>query len=68
MSVVVQGGRIDSIRVTRHKEKQFYTALTDTPAQIVAKQSLRVDATTGATVTSEAVISATAKALAGAMN
>ena len=45
------------------------TALTtETPAQIVEKQVVRgVDAVTGATITSEAIINATAKALSVAM-
>ncbi len=68
VAVTVKGGRIESIRVTKHEEKQFYSALTDTPNQIVKKQSVKgVDAVTGATMTSEAIINATAKALAGGM-
>ena len=60
--------RIVSVRVTKHEEKQFYSALTDTPSQIVKKQGVKgVDAVTGATMTSEAIINATAKALAGGM-
>ena len=65
VEVVVGGGRIASVRVTSHKEKQYYTALTETPRKIIEKQGLKgVDATTSATVTSEAIINATAKALA----
>jgi len=68
VQVTVKGGRIESVRVTEHAEKQFYSALTDTPSQIVRKQSVKgVDAVTGATMTSEAIINATAKALAGGM-
>jgi uncharacterized protein with FMN-binding domain len=68
VEVVVKGGRIESVSVTNHREKQFYSALTDTPNQIVARQSVKgVDAVTGATMTSEAIINATAKALGGAM-
>jgi len=68
VQVTVQGGRIESVRVTKHGEKQFYSALTDTPAQIVRKQGVKgVDAVTGATMTSEAILNATAKALAGGM-
>jgi uncharacterized protein with FMN-binding domain len=63
----VRGGRLESVRVTDHKEKQFYSALTDTPRQLVDKQSIQgVDAVSGATITSEAIINATAKALANA--
>ena len=63
--VVVQAGRIVSVDVTAHQDKQFYSALTDTPRQIVEKQGVKgVDAVTGATITSEAIINATARALA----
>jgi uncharacterized protein with FMN-binding domain len=68
VEVAVKGGRIESVRVTRHEEKQFYSALTETPSQIVKRQGVKgVDAVTGATMTSEAIINATAKALAGGM-
>ncbi|NLS97778.1 MAG: FMN-binding protein [Planctomycetaceae bacterium] len=54
------------LQVTKHKEKQFYAAITDIPRQIIANQSIEgVDAVTGATVTSRAIVNATAKALAG---
>jgi len=67
VDVTVRDGRLESVRVTRHQEKQFYSALTDTPQQIVQKQSVQgVDAVSGATITSEAIINATAKALAAA--
>ena len=67
IEVVVADGRIQSVRVTQHKEKQFYSAIEDTPAQIVKEQGFTgIDATTGATITSEAIINATAKALAAA--
>lgn len=69
VNVVVRSGRIESVRVTQHREKQFYSALTDTPAKIIAKQGVKgVDATTNATITSEAIINATAKALASGAN
>jgi hypothetical protein len=68
VEVTVKGGRIEAVRVTKHEEKQFYSALTDTPGQIVRKQGVKgVDAVTGATMTSEAIIKATAKSLAGGM-
>ena len=36
--------------MTNHKDKQYFTALTDTVDQIIKKQGLKdVDATTGAT-------------------
>jgi len=68
VTIEVKGGKIVSVKVTRHQEKQYYTAFTDTPAQIVEKQGIRgVDAVTSATITSEAVINASAKALAKGM-
>ena len=64
--VVVKSGKIESVAVTKHKEKQYYSALRDIPQQIIAKQSLKdVDATSRATITAEAIVSATAKALVG---
>ena len=64
VSVTVRAGKLESVKVVRHREKQFYAALTDTPRKIIAKQSVKgIDATTNATITSEAIINATAKAL-----
>ena len=64
VTVTVRSKKIESVKVTQHHEKQYYSALTDVPAQIVAKQSVRgVDATSRATITGEAIINATAKAL-----
>ncbi len=66
IEATIRGGRIIGLKVTRHREKQYYASLTDTPARIIKKQSLKgISATTGATLTSEAIINATAKALAG---
>ena len=68
VAVTVKGGRIESVKVTRHKEKQFYSSITDTTGQIIAKQGVKgIDATSGATITSEAIINATAKALGTGM-
>lgn len=65
VAVTVKAKRIEAVKITEHKEKQFYSSLTDTPAQIIAKQGVKgVDATTHATITSVAIINATAKALA----
>jgi uncharacterized protein with FMN-binding domain len=67
VEVKVKDHKIVSVEVTKHKEKQFYASLTAVPARIVKKQSVSgIDATTGATITSEAIINASAKALAGA--
>ena len=60
----VTGGRITSLRVLQHKEKQYYSALRDVPAQITSKQSVKdIDATSRATITAQAIVNATAKAL-----
>jgi uncharacterized protein with FMN-binding domain len=68
VEVKVTDGRIESVRVISHREKQFYTALTDTPQQIVEKQRFKgIDSVTGATITSEAIITAAAKALASSI-
>jgi len=65
VEVVVKGGKIESVEVTKHREKQFYSSIAETPRRIIDRQSLvNVDTTTGATITSEAIINATAKALA----
>lgn len=65
VEVQVAKGQMGVVRVTSHREKQFYAALTDTPAQILKKQSVQgIDATSRATITSQAIVNATAKALA----
>lgn len=68
IAVTVRGGRIEDVKVTDHREKQYYSSITDTCRKIVAKQGVAgIDATSSATITSEAILNATAKALAGAM-
>lgn len=68
VDVTVRQGRIEAVDVVAQQEKQPYSALIETPARIIAKQSVKgIDTTSRATITSEAVINATAKALAGAM-
>ncbi len=65
VEVSVASGRIADVTVTRHTEKQWYSSITDTRRQILLKQGARgVDATSGATITSEAILNATLKALA----
>lgn len=67
VEVIVKDQRIDKVRVTQHREKQYYSSISDTTRKIVEKQSVKgVDATSNATITSEAIINATAKALAAA--
>lgn len=64
VTVTIRGGRIEDVKVTDHHEKQFYSALNDVPRQILAKQSVKnIDATSRATITAEAIVSASAKAL-----
>lgn len=68
VEVSVKSGKIEKVQVTQHREKQYYSALTDTTRQIVDKQGVKsVDATSRATITSEAIINATAKALASGL-
>ncbi|WP_149496662.1 FMN-binding protein [Roseiconus lacunae] len=63
--VTVANKTIKNVEVNRHKEKQFYAALTDTPKQIIDTQGVRqIDGTSGATITSQAIVNATARALA----
>lgn len=65
VEVTVKSGKIQQVEITKHKEKQYYSAIRDIPEQIIAKQSVKdVDATSRATITAEAIVSATAKALA----
>ena len=65
IEVVVKDGRIEDVRVTKHREKQYYLSITDTPQKILERQSVAgIDATSSATITSEAIINATARALA----
>jgi uncharacterized protein with FMN-binding domain len=65
IDVRVAAGRIEDVQVTQHEEKQFYSAITDTRQQIIKKQSVKnIDATSGATITSQAIVNAAAKALA----
>ena len=68
VQVDVRGGRIAAARIGSHRDKQYFSALVDAPKKIVARQSLKgIDATTGATITSQAVIHAAANALAAGM-
>jgi uncharacterized protein with FMN-binding domain len=67
MAVTVKGHKIESLSVAAHHEKQFYASFDEVPPQIIKKQSVKgIDTTTGATITSEAIINATAKALSNA--
>ena len=64
VEVKIASGKISNVSVVSHKEKQFYSALRDTPEKIVAQQTVKdIDATSGATITAQAIVNATAKAL-----
>jgi len=67
--VVIDGGKIESVKITQHWETFSYLILAEpTARQIVTKQGFEgVDVITGATVTSDAIINAAAKALVNAM-
>ena len=69
VEATVADGKLTSLEVVDHREKQFYAALTDTPNQILDRQSVReIDGTSGATITSQAIVNATARALATGSN
>jgi uncharacterized protein with FMN-binding domain len=68
VTVEVKNGRLESVKVTKHDERQYYSSIADTPARILQKQGIKgVDTTTGATMTSEAIINAAAKAISNAV-
>ncbi|RMF42278.1 MAG: FMN-binding protein [Planctomycetota bacterium] len=61
----VRGGKLTRVEVTRHREKQFYSAIEDTTDQIRRRQSVQgIDGFSGATITSKAIVNAAAQALA----
>lgn len=62
VSVTIAGGKIADIQL-KHWEKIELNATKIIPQQIIAKQSLKVDVITGATVTSQAIIDGTYQAL-----
>lgn len=61
----VQGGRLTDMRVAEQDDKRPFDALRVVPQRIKERQVLDVDAVTGATVTSEAIINAAKQALRG---
>ena len=63
VEVVVAGGRITSVKITKEDESFPDEALTVVPARIVEKQKTMVDAVTDATWTSEAIMAAVRNAL-----
>ena len=61
-TVTVKGGRITDVKL-QHEEKIDMGASTSVPKQIIERQSLEVDAITGATVTVQAIVQAVYEAL-----
>jgi len=62
--VTVKYGKIENVEIENLKDKQYYASVIDMSAKIIKKQSVKnIHATTGATVTSEAIIHAATKAL-----
>ena len=69
VEVEVRDGKILSVKVVRQQEDEYFyhMAIRQMPKRIVDKQTVRsIDAVSGATVTSDAIVNATAKALASA--
>ncbi|MGE5610082.1 MAG: FMN-binding protein [Bacillota bacterium] len=62
VTVTIAGGKIADMQV-KHQEKIELGATRIIPRQIIARQSLKVDAVTGATVTSQAIVDGTFEAL-----
>lgn len=68
VEVQAESGSIETAKITSMSDRQYYHAVEETLERILSKQSVKgVDAVSGATVTSEAVIRATARALAQGM-
>ena len=65
VEVKVKSGKISAVTVTSHKETEGIgtAAIDQLPAKIIDKQSVEVDAISGATITSVAVLEAVAGAL-----
>ena len=68
VTVKLSSSKIAAVAVTKHEETPGISdaAIKDIPAEIVKKQSTDVDAISGATITSEAIIKAAKAALASA--
>jgi uncharacterized protein with FMN-binding domain len=66
VEVTIKDGKIAAVKVLKNEEDEPQTALDDVPARIIEKQSTKVDAVTGATQTSQAIMRAAAAALASA--
>ena len=67
VEITVNGGRIESVRVTEFRDNWYGASVEHVPARIAERQGIvGVDAVTGATVTSRAIVNATMTALAAA--
>ena len=66
VSLTTSGGKITGVQVVQHRENRPRTALTEVPKRIVAAQKCEVDAVSRATISSRAVMRASARALAKA--
>ena len=68
--VTTEGGKITSVEVTEHNETEGVgtRAIEALPQAIVTANSWQVDATSGATVTSNAIMAAVADAMGGSMD
>ena len=65
VSVTIEGGKITEIKILDHQETPgiFEPAVEKIPAAIIENQSITVDAVTGATMTSDAIMKAVELAL-----
>jgi len=67
VAVLVKDHKIEDVKIVDHHEKQYYGSIIETPRRIIEKQGVKgVDVFSSATLTSEAIIKASAKALAEA--
>ena len=62
VKIIVKAGKIVDIKI-QHEEKIDQNATTIIPERIMAAQSLKVDGITGATVTYQAIVEGTFRAL-----
>lgn len=63
LTINIKAGRIADVRVVKHEEKIDQNACVLIPERIVSKHSLMVDGISGATVTKDAIIDGTLRAL-----
>ena len=66
VTVNAKGGKVAGVVIDMHRENRIWSSLSAVPARIVRRQSLVVDAVTGATVTSCAILVAVDSALIAA--